>query len=123
MAILRPRCDAGAGAFVRFIKVPSGTFSRAAAGAFAPGVAASPLKRKCNVLMKRRFFICSSVVSALVMAIGCSQKLNSPAAGEATAVPVPQFSAKNGLLLPDQTRQSLGLKLIEVTERELGSIL
>lgn len=41
--------------------------------------------------------------------------------GEVPAVPV--FSAKHGLLLPEQTRQSLGLKLIEVEERTLATKL
>jgi hypothetical protein len=33
----------------------------------------------------------------------------------------PQFSAKKGLLLPEQTRRALGLKLVEVKERKISS--
>ena len=35
----------------------------------------------------------------------------------------PQFSAKQGLLVPEDTRQSLGLKIVEVTEQKVPATL
>ena len=32
----------------------------------------------------------------------------------------PQYSAKNGLLVPEETRQSLGVQIVEVTEQKVG---
>ena len=54
---------------------------------------------------------------------GCGARSSVPAEGESAAVAVPQFSAKKGLLLPDTTRQALGLKMAEVTERKIASAL
>lgn len=42
---------------------------------------------------------------------------------EPEAFAAPEFSAKRGLLLPEQTRQSLGVKIVEVEERKLASTL
>lgn len=43
--------------------------------------------------------------------------------GESPPAAVPRFSAKAGLLLPEDTRKSLGLKLVEVSEQKVESSL
>ena len=66
------------------------------------------------------------LLSSLVLALtgassltGCKQEsTREPATTESV---VPQFSAKKGLMLPERTRQSLGLKLVGVMERKLTS--
>ena len=55
----------------------------------------------------------------VVILAGCSRK---PADSTKTEEPVvfgPQHSAKKGLLVPADTRQSLGLKIVEVTEQKI----
>jgi hypothetical protein len=71
--------------------------------------------------MKRLCFIALALTGAGLMT-GCDSR-STVAADDAETVVAPQFSAKNGLLLPDVTRQSLGLKIVEVTERKLSSTL
>lgn len=59
---------------------------------------------------------------ALLLAVllaGCGRKAADTTVSENTAVLGPQFSAKKGLLLPDDTRRSLGLKIVEVTEQKV----
>jgi uncharacterized membrane protein len=51
---------------------------------------------------------------------GCRPKATEPANQE---MAVPQFSAQNGLLLPAETRRSLGLKIEEVTEQKVRATL
>jgi hypothetical protein len=71
--------------------------------------------------MKQLNFIALALTGAGLMT-GCDSR--SPvAADDAEVVAAPQFSANKGLLLPDVTRQSLGLKIVEVTERKLSSPL
>jgi len=73
--------------------------------------------------MKRNhFWVVSGLLAALALA-GCQQKSSESAAGEETVEIGPQYSAKNGLLVPEETRQSLGLKIVEVTEQKVPATL
>jgi hypothetical protein len=50
---------------------------------------------------------------------GCTQKPPASAAdGERTGLG-PQYSAKKGLLLPEETRRSLGVRVVEVNEQQV----
>jgi len=61
------------------------------------------------------------VVAGLVTLLaGCKPKTTESAEQETA---VPQFSAKKGLLLPEETRRSLGLRIVEVTDRKVGATL
>jgi hypothetical protein len=73
--------------------------------------------------MKRnQFWVVSGLLAALTLA-GCQPKSGESAASEETVEIGPQYSAKNGLLVPDETRQSLGLKIVEVTEQKVPATL
>ncbi len=66
----------------------------------------------------------SIAAAALALAAICftSCKPSHPeSAAEPEAPAVPEFSEKHGLSMPEQTRQSIGLKLVEVTEQKLVS--
>jgi hypothetical protein len=54
---------------------------------------------------------------------GCGAKESASKEAQTESVQVPQFSAKKGLLLPDETRRSLNLKLVEVTEQKVSATL
>lgn len=54
---------------------------------------------------------------------GCGRKAVESVVAETTVVLGPQFSAKKGLLLPDDTRQSIGLKIVEVTELKVPATI
>ena len=72
--------------------------------------------------MKRNYlFICSVLLAALALA-GCKPKSADSAATEETFALGPQYS-KKGLLVPDDTRQSLGVKTVEVTEQKVPATL
>lgn len=64
----------------------------------------------------------AALLLALLLA-GCGRKATGPAIAESTVLLGPQFSAKKGLLLPEDTRQSLGLKLAEVTEQKVAAVI
>lgn len=73
--------------------------------------------------MKRnQFWVVSGLLAVLTLA-GCQPKSDGSAASEETVEIGPQYSAKNGLLVPDETRQSLGLKIVEVTEQKVPATL
>lgn len=73
--------------------------------------------------MKRnQFYVWSLSLTALVLA-GCDRKPGESAAGEATVEIGPKYSAKNGLHVPEETRLSLGLKTVEVTEQKIPATL
>jgi multidrug efflux pump subunit AcrA (membrane-fusion protein) len=75
--------------------------------------------------MKRNFARVVLSVAMLMGAVwfcGCgSRRLDSVEASETVAGP--QFSATKGLLLPEQTRRSLRLKLAEVIEGKLPGVI
>jgi hypothetical protein len=73
--------------------------------------------------MKRYPFPVWSVVLATLALAGCQPKSGDSAAGEAPVEIGPKYSAKSGLLLPDETRRSLGLKIVEVTEQKVPATL
>lgn len=60
--------------------------------------------------------------AALALA-GCQPKSGESAAGEASVEIGPKYSAKSGLHVPDDTRRSLGLKTVEVTEQKVPAAL
>lgn len=62
------------------------------------------------------------LVAGLALA-GCQPKSGESAAGEASVEIGPKYSAKNGLHVPDDTRRSLGLKIVEVTEQKVPATL
>ena len=63
---------------------------------------------------------------ALLLAVllaGCGRKAADTTVAENAAVLGPQFSAKKGLLVPDDTRRSLGVKVVEVTEQKIPTTI
>jgi hypothetical protein len=54
---------------------------------------------------------------------GCGRKAVETTSAEATVVFGPQYSAKKGLLVPDDTRRSLGVKVVEVTEQKVPATI
>lgn len=72
--------------------------------------------------MKRHIFSMAAFTVLAGMLVGCKPAANGPV-GEETVEIGPKYSAKNGLLVPDDTRQSLGLKIIEVTEQKVTATL
>jgi hypothetical protein len=73
--------------------------------------------------MKRNQFYVGSVLLAALALAGCEPKSGESAAGEESVEIGPKYSAKNGLLVPDETRRSLGLKIVEVTEQKVPATL
>jgi len=72
--------------------------------------------------MKRFLFLSVLSLAGVVFLAGCSSR-STRAVEDSESATAPQFSAKKGLFLSDKTRQSLGLKLVEVEERKLTSTL
>ena len=62
------------------------------------------------------------LIAALALA-GCQPKSGESAAGEESVEIGPKYSAKSGLHVPDDTRRSLGLKIVEVTEQKVPATL
>lgn len=62
------------------------------------------------------------LLAALALA-GCQPKPGESAAGEESVEIGPKYSAKNGLHVPEDTRLSLGLKTVEVTEQKVPATL
>lgn len=65
---------------------------------------------------------CCFPLLAMLLA-GCARKAADTTVAENAVALGPQFSAKKGLLLPDDTRQSLGLKIVEVTEQKVSATI
>lgn len=63
-----------------------------------------------------------ATVSVLVCA-GCQAKSANPTAVEEAVTLGPQYSAKKGLLLPEATRRSLGVKIVEVAEQKIAATI
>jgi hypothetical protein len=69
--------------------------------------------------MKRKN-ICSLLLPvAVVVLAGCGRESADSTKTQAPVVFGPQFSAKKGLLIPEDTRQALGLRIAEVTEQKV----
>lgn len=62
------------------------------------------------------------LLAALALA-GCQPKSGESAAAEESVEIGPKYSAKNGLHVPEDTRLSLGLKTVEVTEQKVPATL
>jgi hypothetical protein len=73
-------------------------------------------------MKQNQIYVWSLSLAALVLA-GCERKPGESAVGEATVEIGPKYSAKNGLLVPEDTRLSLGLKSVEVKEQKLPATL
>ena len=73
--------------------------------------------------MKRNLLFVSSVLLAALAFAGCQRKSDESAAGEESVEIGPKYSAKDGLLVPSETRLSLGLKIVEVTEQKVPATL
>jgi hypothetical protein len=71
--------------------------------------------------MNRPLSIGLALLSAAVLA-GC-EKSRDAADTEETILLGPQYSSKNGLLLPEETRRSLELKVAEVTEQKVPAVI
>lgn len=64
----------------------------------------------------------TAAMALVIMLAACGREASSPVPAEENAVALgPQFSAKKGLLVPEDTRRSLGLKIVEVTERKIST--
>lgn len=61
-------------------------------------------------------------LAALVLA-GCQPRAGESAASEGTVEVGPKYTANQGLLVPEETRLSLGLKTVEVIEQRLPRTL
>jgi hypothetical protein len=72
--------------------------------------------------MKRFWFTGLLALGGAWFLTGCDRQ-SGGAVAESEPAAVPQFSAKKGLLLPEETRRALGMKLVEVTERNLALTL
>ena len=68
-----------------------------------------------------RFLAGNITLLAALALSGCQPKSTDSAVVEATVTLGPQFSAKKGLLVSEDTRRSLGVKVVEVTERKLAT--
>ncbi len=72
--------------------------------------------------MKRNFLYVTSALLAALLTCGCKSKPG--ASPEAETVEIgPKYSATDGLLVPNETRQSLGVKIVEVTEEKVPATL
>lgn len=72
----------------------------------------------------KRENICSLLLPvAVVLLAGCGRESADSAKTEEPVVFGPQFSAKNGLLVPEDTRRSLGLSIVEVAEQHVPATL
>lgn len=60
---------------------------------------------------------------ALLALAGCQPKSGELVTGEETVEIGPKYSAKNGLHVPDDTRMSLGVKVVDVTEQKVPATL
>jgi hypothetical protein len=73
-----------------------------------------------GVALNKRLAVLGSLALSAGLLAGCKGATSKNINPETVAVP--QFSAKNGLLLPETTRRSIGLKMGEVTEQKLTSV-
>ena len=73
--------------------------------------------------MKRNLLVLCSVFLAALALTGCQMK-SDPAAEVEDSVEIgPKYTAKNGLFVPADTRLSLGMEIVEVTEQRVRATL
>ena len=80
------------------------------------------MRRGSKSLLTSAATMAVMLVLAVLLA-GCGRKAADTTVAENAVVLGPQFSAKNGLLVPSDTRQSLGLKIVEVTEQKVPATI
>ena len=68
-----------------------------------------------------RHTVGSLMAAAVLLLAGCHNKSTNSGLVEETATLGPQFSAKKGLLVPEDTRRALGLKMVEVAEQKVSA--
>lgn len=68
--------------------------------------------------MRRNQFCVGSICLAAFVFAGCEKKSGEAANSETVEIG-PKYSAKDGLSVPSDTRLSLGLKVVEVTEQKV----
>ena len=73
--------------------------------------------------MKRKLFYVWPTLAAALAVAGCQPKSSESAADLDSVEIGPKYSAKSGLHVPQETRQSLGLKVVEVTEQKVPGSL
>jgi hypothetical protein len=73
--------------------------------------------------MKRNLLVFCSVFLAALALAGCQKKPDQAAAGEESVEIGPKYTTKNGLFVPSDTRLSLGMKIVEVTEQKVPATL
>ncbi len=66
-----------------------------------------------------RFGQSACVLLFALLLVGCQSKSTNSSSVEEMVPVGPQYSAKKGLLVPEETQRSVGLKLVEVTEQKL----
>lgn len=71
-------------------------------------------------MAKKTFTTVSAVIGLLILS-GCGEKPRRAAKAEDPAVIGPQYSAKKGLLVPKNTSDSLGVKIVEVSEQKIAT--
>jgi len=64
-----------------------------------------------------------AILAAMLVLPSCGRKSANKPVAEMASVLGPQFSAKKGLLVPEDTRRSLGVKVVEVTEQKVPTTI
>ena len=88
--------------------------------------AASALQAFGQEMKLRRILWPGALLFVFVLAgilAGCGGKPSASPEAANGSTEVPQFSANKGLLLPDETRRSLDLKIVDVTEQKVSATL
>ena len=60
-----------------------------------------------------------SIALGTLLLVGCGEKPDAATKVDAPVVIGPQYSAKKGLLVPKETSDSIGLKIVDVTEQKM----
>jgi hypothetical protein len=63
--------------------------------------------------------ISALLVLGVIALTGCARRADQATPAEEPVVYGPEYSAKSGLHLPEETRRALGVTLVEVTERDV----
>lgn len=73
--------------------------------------------------MKATVLSASVAIAIIVVTTGCKPPATISAAAAEPKPLAPEFSAKSGLFLPDKTRESLDLKLVEVLDQKIVAVI